>query len=179
MTFEPWNGGNLQGLPRRDVNGWSAYRAGRSPAAGTRWAVPRLHVQVTVRGAAALRVFDTLTTSPRAALLTAPLGAVPPGWRWHRFAGVRFATPATWPTERTSMHNDCTSSVALGGRAVEPESHTVVIAPDRPQVSAALPFDFLTIEVVTPGRSMPVQVRIGLAGDGSVALGILASLRPD
>jgi hypothetical protein len=39
------------------------------------------------------------------------------------------------------------------------------------------PYDILSLSVVVPGRSMPIEVQIGIAGGGLVARAVLHSLR--
>src|SRR5215472_11591116 len=68
----------------------------------------RLRVRVTARGPLADRVIGTLTRSPRSVVLArGPEFAVPRGWRWHEFGGIRFATPAAWAVQRYHSWGGC------------------------------------------------------------------------
>jgi hypothetical protein len=67
-----------------------------------------LHVLVTARGPLARRVLGTLTRSPLSVVFApGPEAAVPSGWRWHDFGGIRFAAPAAWPQERSVVWAGC------------------------------------------------------------------------
>src|SRR5262249_6910467 len=53
-------------------------------------------------GPLAHRVLGTLTRSPLSVVFApGPEAAVPSGWRWHDFGGIRFAAPPPWPQERS------------------------------------------------------------------------------
>jgi hypothetical protein len=70
--------------------------------------VPGLHVMVTAHGSLARRVLATLTRSPLSVALAAGTRfPVPHSWRWHDFGGIRFATPARWRTEKSSVWYPC------------------------------------------------------------------------
>jgi hypothetical protein len=208
-------------------------RSGTHSAERT-YAVPSLGVAVTTRGSLGFRVLNTLTYSPRAAVLSASAGSTPKAWRWYTFDGLRFATPASWSSQRSDMLTDCRSFVALGQREVASYFRRQVIEPDRPvvyfdsdtsmyfgscaggvtqemapgdgvrvdagssdypnarpsahgrtvhlhgltgDVSGSEPFDILLVRIEVPGRSMPIDFEIGLAGNGTTARTILYSLR--
>jgi hypothetical protein len=68
----------------------------------------RLGVQVSARGPLAGQVTGTLTRSPRSVVLArGPAYAVPRGWRWDEFGGIRFATPAAWAVRRFNSWGGC------------------------------------------------------------------------
>ena len=80
-------------------------------------------------------MLDTLSPSPRAAVLSEGALRTPRRWLWHTFGGISFATPQTWPTRQTDLVLSCRSFVALGGRLLV--SHSTLsgaIEPDRPVV---------------------------------------------
>ena len=89
VTLGPTKGTSVR------VNGIVVFRA-RSDAGWT-YTVPALHVQLTFDGANAEKLLKTLTLSPLAAVLSAgPPTLTPSSWRWHWFAGIRFAVPPSW-----------------------------------------------------------------------------------
>jgi hypothetical protein len=227
---------HLPAGPSVVIHGIALYVLSRGARVTTiRYLAQDLRVIITTSGPLGRRVLDTLSLSPRAAVLSEGALRTPRTWRWHAFDGVRFATPATWPVQRTDMFSSCRSFVALGGRqVVRYSSRNVVIEPDRPvvdldtdrtaytgscppgpfqeyapgngvqvdagsaqvptpspsrldtairlngvvaYVNASQPFDILDLLVVVPGRAMPLDVEIGLAGHGMVTRTILYSLR--
>ena len=73
----------------------------------------RFGVQLTARGPLAGQVIGTLTRSPRSVVLArGPAFAVPGGWRWNEFGGIRFATPASWAVQRYDSWGGCGYNVA-------------------------------------------------------------------
>lgn len=99
---------------RQRING---IPVGRLPAASgsLSYAVPVLGVEVTATGPKASQVLATLTRSPASVVLApGPAFAVPRGWRWHDFGGIRFATPGAWRLARSDRWGSCDS------RPVEP-----------------------------------------------------------
>lgn len=66
-------------------------------AGGLTYFVPLLDVDVHASGPSVRRVLHTLTWSPLAVTLHKAPPSVPASWRWHRFAGLRFAAPPNWP----------------------------------------------------------------------------------
>ena len=224
--------------PSLVIHGISLYVLSRGPT--VRYLVPGLRVIVTTTGPLGRPVLDTLSFSPRAVVMSKGALATPRTWRWQEFGGVRFATPATWPTQRTNLFTQCRSFVALGGRKVVAYSSQTVIEPDNPVVEldtdrtrytgscvfgnfqeyaawrrrssrcprqvgqgptfpnpvyrfttsqclrlhgltacpgTSLSYSILVLKVTVPGRSKPVYVSIGLAGNGMIARTILYSLR--
>src|SRR5258707_14710983 len=89
-----------------------------SPAAQPRVVGRQLNrygVEVTATGPKASQVLATLTRSPASVVLApGPAFAVPRGWRWHDFGGIRFATPGAWRLARSDRWGSCDS------RPVEP-----------------------------------------------------------
>jgi hypothetical protein len=72
-------------------------------------------VRIVARGPLAGRVVGTLTRSPRSVVLgPGPAFAVPRGWRWHEFGGIKFATPAAWTVQRYKSWGGCGYNVAAG-----------------------------------------------------------------
>ena len=239
VTVDPETGTyHVPPSPSLVIHGISLYVLSRGPT--VRYLVPGLRVIVTTTGPLGRPVLDTLSFSPRAVVMSKGALATPRTWRWQEFGGVRFATPATWPTQRTNLFTQCRSFVALGGRKVVAYSSQTVIEPDNPvveldtdrtrytgscvfgnfqeyapgdgvQVDArvqvgqgptfpnpvyrfttsqclrlhgltacpgtSLSYSILVLKVTVPGRSKPVYVSIGLAGNGMVARTILYSLR--
>ena len=84
----------------------------RLPAAGRSGIgavpVPELGVRAGARGPLARRVLATLTSSPLSVVLRrGPAAPVPASWSWHRFGGVRFATPRSWSLQREDQWATC------------------------------------------------------------------------
>jgi hypothetical protein len=105
---EPGIGGHHAGTASV-INGIRVWRVPPVPKFGyVSYAVPALHVLVTARGPLAHRVLETLTRSPLSVVFApGPAAAVPDGWRWHDFAGIRFAAPAAWPQEPSGEWAGC------------------------------------------------------------------------
>lgn len=232
VTLDPQLGTyHLPAQPSIVIHGIALYSLSRGPRVSTvRYLVPALKVIITTTGRLSRPVLDTLSPSPRAAVLSEGAPQTPVTWRWQEFDGLRFATPATWPTRRTDQFSSCRSFIALGGRmlvnqVVEPDEPMVELdtdssayisscpagvfqesapgngvqidagsarhanlAPARSDrairvngvvayIDALQPFDILDVLAVVPGRSMPLDVQIGLAGNGMIARTILYSLR--
>ena len=239
VTLNQEVGTHLPPSPSLEINRIPLYVLSRGKHASTvQYLAPTLGVAITTTGPVARGVLDTLSASPRGAVLS-QIGhgslATPRSWRWHTFAGVRFATPARWPTQRSSVAVACRSYVALGERELVRYSATKqVVLPDKPvveldtdltaydgtcppgsyqesapgdgveidvgtpkvpnawplpvdhqlmlrgvkaYVNALQNFDVLSLLVVVPGRAMPLDIWVGLAGNGTVAKTILYSLR--
>jgi hypothetical protein len=227
---------HLPARPTIVIHGIALYLLSRGPRLSTlRYLVPVLDLIITTTGPFGRQVLDTLSPSPRAAVLSVRASRTPRTWRWHVFDGVRFATPPTWPTQTTDVFSSCRSFVALGARqVVSYSSRNVVIEPDKPvvdldtdqtvyngscppgqyseyapgngvqidagsaqvptpspsrldkviringlvaYVEASQPFDILDLLVIVPGRAMPLEVEIGLAGSGMIAGTVLRSMR--
>jgi hypothetical protein len=72
-------------------------------------------VHWTVRGPLAIRALGTLTKSPLDNALSGDQqAALPTGFRWHEFGGIRFAAPAGWATGHQSLWDYCSPAVTLG-----------------------------------------------------------------
>jgi hypothetical protein len=237
VTLDPQLGTyHLPAQPSVVINGIALYSLSPARRLSTVcYLVPALKVIIATTGRLSRPVLDTLSPSPRAAVLSEGALRTPRRWLWHTFGGISFATPQTWPTRQTDLVLSCRSFVALGGRLLV--SHSTLsgaIEPDRPvvdldtdqiddtslcpdvgyqesapgngvqvdagsaevanpapsrldksislngvvaYVDASQPFDILDLLVVVPGRAMPLDVEIGLAGNGMVARTILYSLR--
>lgn len=85
------------------INGIAAWASPASPArpsGATRYDLPVLHTSVTVLGAGAHQLLDTLQPSRLAVVLqTRYPTPVPSGWRPVRYHGVTARVPSTWPVE--------------------------------------------------------------------------------
>ena len=239
VTLNQEVGTYLPPSPSLEINRIPLYVLSRGKhASAVQYLAPTLGVVITTTGPVARGVLDTLSASPRGAVLS-QIGhgslATPRSWRWHTFAGVRFATPARWPTQRSSVAVACRSYVALGERELVRYSATKqAVLPDKPvveldtdltaydgtcpagpyleyapgngvQIDVGTPkvpnawplpvdhqlmlrcvkayvnalqnFVVLSLLVVVPGRAMPLDIWIGLAGNGIVARTILYSLK--
>ena len=85
------------------------------PAASGGLSVDVLGLQLTVRGATAIRAVETLTKSPLGNALSGSQEAdLPPGFRWHEFGGIRFAAPAGWATKHNYLWGYCSPTVDPG-----------------------------------------------------------------
>ncbi len=119
--------------PAAMIHGLRVYRLPAGPGA-VRYLVPDLGVRVGARGPHARRVLATLTRSPLSVVLRhGTAGAVPASWIWHRFGGVRFATPRRWALQRE--HQWATCGTGIVSRSL------LLIDATRPP--AALPCPFL------------------------------------
>jgi hypothetical protein len=100
--------------PTAVIHGFAVYRlAGGNGSA--RFLVPALRVLVGVRGPQSGRVLATLNRSPVSMVLrSGSSGAVPSGWIWRRFGGVRFAVPRTWSVQRADQWATCGTGLEPG-----------------------------------------------------------------
>jgi hypothetical protein len=103
-TVLPLTGpGRLSGRSTK-VNGVPVIVAGSGPGSAA-YFIPSLDADVNVTGSLGRRVLATLTYSPRAAVLSGePLPTVPSSWHRVSFAGLSFATPASWPNYTTDWY---------------------------------------------------------------------------
>jgi hypothetical protein len=91
--------------PVMTVHGLSVYLAADGITFRT-YAVPALHVSITLDGAAAQPILDTLTSSARRVVLGG--GAAPPvpdGWKTLTFDGVSLEVPPTMPVTELDAHH--------------------------------------------------------------------------
>ena len=80
---------------------------------GMDWATRGYGVKVVAIGPLAGRVVRTLTRSPLSVVLArGPAFAVPRGWQWHEFGGLRFATPPSWAVQRYNSWAGCGFNIA-------------------------------------------------------------------
>jgi hypothetical protein len=118
--------------PSAVIHGIPVYRLPAGPKS-VLYLVPELGVRVGARGPLARRVLATLTRSPLSVVLRrGPARPVPASWIWHRFGGVRFATPRPWRLERENQWATC-------GTGLVPRSLLLI---DAIQPPAALPCPF-------------------------------------
>lgn len=120
-----------------------------APAGSMSYYVPALHVTVTARGPLARLVLATLTRSPLSVVLApGPALKVPSGWRWHRFGGIRFATPGTWRVVRSRFWYPCWNVV------YPTQSVKLVTATRRALTNCNAPLDIAGF--MQPGRGVVV-----------------------
>jgi len=134
--------------PTAVIHGIAVYRLRGGPDS-VLYLVPELGVRVGARGALARRVLATLTLSPLAVVLRrGPAGAVPAGWAWHRFGGVRFAVPRSWNLQRENQWATC-------GTGLVPRSLLLIDA-TRPPAVLPCPFPIPTAaaEQAQPGLTV-------------------------
>lgn len=94
---------------RQRINGIPVVRL-PGASGSVSYAAPSLGVEVTALGPKAGQVIATLTRSPLSVVLApGPAFAVPHGWRWHDFGGIRFAAPGAWKLERVRWWGSCAS----------------------------------------------------------------------
>jgi len=110
----------IAGHPGRSasvINGIRVWRVAPVPVSGyVSYAVPALHVLVTARGPLARRLLGTLTRSPLSVVLEpGQEAAVPDGWLWRDFGGIRFAAPAGWRQEHLVVGPGCPVAVPRAG----------------------------------------------------------------
>jgi hypothetical protein len=93
--------------PTAVIGGIPVYRL--SSVKGTAaYLVPELGVRVGARGKSAARVLATLTRSPLSVVLSpGAAAAVPAGWTWRQFGGLRFATPRSESLQREDQWSTC------------------------------------------------------------------------
>jgi len=157
---------HLPPSPSLVIHGIALYALNRG--ATVRYLVPGLSVIITTTGSVGRLVLDTLSSSPRAVVMSEGALATPRSWSWYDFGGVRFAIPATWPTQRTNLFTTCRSFVALGGRKVVTySSQNIIIEPDNPV--AELDTDrtrytgscvFGNFQEYAPGEGVQVDARV-------------------
>ncbi|HEY3902987.1 MAG TPA: hypothetical protein VGM14_03625 [Streptosporangiaceae bacterium] len=95
------------------INGMTAKV--RSAASGSLSVyVPDLgNMQLTARGPLAIRALGTLRPSPLVTALSgSPQAALPTGFRWHEFGGIKFAAPANWASRHGTVAAACSPSIA-------------------------------------------------------------------
>jgi hypothetical protein len=93
--------------PTAVIHGIPVFRlpSGKGTAA---YLAPELGVRVGARGKLAPRVLATLARSPLSVVLRRGRpAAVPAGWAWRQFGGVRFATPRSWRLQREDQWATC------------------------------------------------------------------------
>ena len=90
IKIDPLVSTGAAGRPTRTIHGYGLFAAGHD-----RYAVPALHVLLTVKGADSNRVLSTLAPSSRTVALTYK-GAPPHGWRVIKHAGVLLRVPSNW-----------------------------------------------------------------------------------
>jgi hypothetical protein len=96
------------GLTKVVHNGVTMYIAlwhGR--ISGTVYLVPSLGVELMAGGPGTARVLSSIGPSVRERALASGPMAAPPSWHRVHFAGLTFATPATWATTRSPYVYDC------------------------------------------------------------------------
>ncbi len=122
--------------PTAVIRGIPVYRQHSGPHSVV-YLVPKLSVRVGASGRLARRVLGTLTRSPLAVVLRkGPAGKVPASWTWHRFGGVRFATPPAWDSRHARQWATC-------GTGVTPQSLLLIDA-TKPPAALACPFPIPT-----------------------------------
>jgi hypothetical protein len=97
IYFEPASAVAHTPVVRITVNGIAVSETYRSPG-HTNYLVPVLGISLQLVGKDMPDILATLTRAPRAVVLSGgPAPAVPSSWRRDTFAGMTFATPASWP----------------------------------------------------------------------------------
>ncbi len=135
------------------------------PSGFTSYLAPALHVRLSVRGPVGDRVLSTLTRSPLSVVRAAGKPtAVPAGWRWHEFAGVRFAAPASWPLDD---HGGAPCQYGV-------TSDTVIATRDRALVYNC-PAEFLVAGTFVP--KLGVEILAGPANPGYYDKDVTGCLR--
>jgi len=120
------------------IHGIPVYRLPGGPKS-VQYLVPELGVRIGARGPLARRVLATLTGSPLSVVLKrGPAGQVPASWIWHRFGGVRFATPRSWSLQREDQWATC-------GTGLVPRSLLLIDA-TRPPVYLPCPYPIPTAD---------------------------------
>jgi len=134
--------------PTALIHGIPVYRLPSGPKS-VLYLVPELGVRVGAHGRLARRVLATLAWSPLSVVLRrGPAGQVPASWIWHRFGGVRFATPRSWSLQRENQWATC-------GTGLVPRS-LVLIDATRPPAVLPCPYPFPTAaaEQAQPGLTV-------------------------
>jgi hypothetical protein len=97
--------------PQQAVNGIYFIQTAKALDDNT-YFLQALGVSLQLVGAQAQAVLNTVTYSPRAAILPAGTASfVPSSWRRVSFAGLSFSAPASWPRETTDL---------FGGTCIQP-----------------------------------------------------------
>jgi hypothetical protein len=76
--------------------------------------VPALHLRLNARGPVAIRALGTLRRSPVADAAPGLRAALPAGFRWYEFGGIKFAAPAAWPARHETVAAACYPRVEPG-----------------------------------------------------------------
>jgi hypothetical protein len=122
--------------PTAVIHGIPVYRLA-SAKGTTAYLVPELGVRVGARGKQAARVLGTLTRSPLDVVLRrGQVAAVPAGWTWRQFGGLRFATPRSWSLQREDQWATC-------GTGLWPNSLLLIDA-TKPPLALPCPFQIPT-----------------------------------
>jgi hypothetical protein len=131
--------------PTAVLHGIPVYRVPARPGA-VAYLAPALGVRVGARGPLARRVLGTLTRSPLSVVLRhGPAGQAAASWIWHRFGGVRFAVPRSWPLQREHRWATC-------GTGIVPRSLLLIDATQPPAVlPCPYPFPTAADEQGVPG----------------------------
>jgi hypothetical protein len=134
--------------PTAVIHGIPVYRLPSGPESAA-YLVPELGVRVGARGPLARRVLATLTWSPLAVVLRrSPTDPVPASWIWHRFGGVRFATPRPWSLQRENQWATC-------GTGLVPRSLLLIDATRPPAyLPCPAPFPTAAAEQAEPGLTV-------------------------
>jgi hypothetical protein len=99
--------------PTQRLNGIPVDRL-PGPLHSVSYLAPSLGVELTALGPQARQVLATLTRSPRSvALAPGRRFPVPSAWRWHDYAGIRFAAPSRWRLMRTEEWGGCAGHAVL------------------------------------------------------------------
>jgi hypothetical protein len=93
--------------PTEVINGIPVYQR-PSGKKSVLYLVPELRVRVGAHGTLRKRILATLNRSPLSIVLgKGRASTVQARWAWHRFGGVRFATPRTWHPHRQTQWATC------------------------------------------------------------------------
>jgi hypothetical protein len=198
IKLDPLTTTNVPGRPSATIHGYRLFATGPNT-----YAVPALHVTLTVKGTDSSRVLSTLAPSSRTVALTYRRAA-PRGWRTVTHAGVSLRVPSKWALEDITGKPVCpnprlNAAVLVGhglpaGCGVDPTFAVPVVGSAgisdplrRPVPSPTTTVDstsydapwystHLQLDVrVDPGHN--VAVTIGLGRDGRIGADIIASVQ--
>ena len=199
IKLDPLTTTNFPGRPSETIHGYHLFAA-----APNVYAVPALHVTLTVKGADSSRVLSTLAPSSRTVALTYK-GAAPHGWRAITHAGVILRVPSDWTLNDISGQPVCpnprlNATVLVGNglpAGCPPDPTFVVPVAGSAGISDALrrpvPSPTTTIDPTSydaPWYSTHLQldvhvdlghdvdITIGLGRDGRIGAAIVASVQP-
>jgi hypothetical protein len=138
--------------PSAVIHGFAVYRV-PSGKGSEQFLVPGLKVLIGARGPLARRVLATLHRSPLSVVLrSGTAAAVPAGWTWRRFGGVRFAAPRSWSLQRADQWATCGTGQEPGTLLLMDATRPPLALPCPLQIPTAAAYEAAPGLTVVTGR---------------------------